>query len=219
MTDSANKDCVQRHFGITGRSTKWTSSSLRNLEFRCTVLPRSGHHSADHSHVAQRFSGFGFSNRLAGRRRRRGHVRGHTNWHALGRFPPYPPLHGATLAPNGREFTVKHIHGFRLKEAKIVEHFAVRDDLACSSSLGISMPSVNSCRYAGDERRRPPGGPRNGREECAARRQTYWLITSAESPGMRESPCMLTGSLAMPAASAPGKSSSRWLGPRSVPHH
>jgi hypothetical protein len=63
------------------------------------------------------------------------------------------------------------------------------------------------------------GGPRNGREECAARRQIYWQVTSLESPGMRESPCMLTGSLAMPVASAPGKSSSRWPGPRSVPHH
>ena len=62
----------------------------------------------------------------------------------LGDFPLIPPLHGATLAPNGREFTVKHIHGFRLKEAKIVEHFAVRDDLACSSSLGISARSPNS---------------------------------------------------------------------------
>jgi predicted ester cyclase len=54
----------------------------------------------------------------------------------LGDFPLMPPLHGPTLAPNGRKFKVKHIHRFRLKEAKIVEHFAVRDDLGMFLQLG-----------------------------------------------------------------------------------
>lgn len=54
----------------------------------------------------------------------------------LGAFPQIPPLHGPTLAPNGRKFTVKHIHRFRLKDAKIVEHFAVRDDLGMFQQLG-----------------------------------------------------------------------------------
>jgi len=54
----------------------------------------------------------------------------------LGDFPMIPPLHGPTLAPNSRKFTVKHIHRFRLKESKIVEHFAVRDDLGMFQQLG-----------------------------------------------------------------------------------
>jgi len=54
----------------------------------------------------------------------------------LGDFPLIPPLEGPTLAPNGRKFTAKHIHRFRLKDAKIVEHFAVRDDLAMFQQLG-----------------------------------------------------------------------------------
>jgi predicted ester cyclase len=54
----------------------------------------------------------------------------------LGDFPLIPPLHGPTLAPNGKKFSVKHIHRFRLKEAKIVEHFAVRDDLGMFQQLG-----------------------------------------------------------------------------------
>ena len=54
----------------------------------------------------------------------------------LGDFPQIPPLHGPTLAPSGAKFTVKHIHRFRLKEAKIVEHFAVRDDLGMFQQLG-----------------------------------------------------------------------------------
>jgi predicted ester cyclase len=54
----------------------------------------------------------------------------------LGDFPQIPPLHGPTLAPTGRKFSVKHIHRFRLKEAKIVEHFAVRDDLGMFQQLG-----------------------------------------------------------------------------------
>ena len=40
----------------------------------------------------------------------------------LGDFPLIAPLNGPTLAPNGRKFTVKHIHRFRLKESKIVVH-------------------------------------------------------------------------------------------------
>jgi predicted ester cyclase len=54
----------------------------------------------------------------------------------LGEFALIPPLQGPTLAPNGRAFKVKHIHRFRLKDGKIVEHFAVRDDLGMFQQLG-----------------------------------------------------------------------------------
>ena len=47
----------------------------------------------------------------------------------LGEFPLIPPLQGPTLALNGKTFKVKHIDRFRLKVGKIIEHFAVRDDL------------------------------------------------------------------------------------------
>ncbi|HMD07583.1 MAG TPA: ester cyclase [Candidatus Acidoferrum sp.] len=54
----------------------------------------------------------------------------------LGVFPLIPPLQGPSLPPNGKSFQVKHIHRFRLKEGKIVEHFAVRDDLGMFQQLG-----------------------------------------------------------------------------------
>jgi len=54
----------------------------------------------------------------------------------LGEFQLIPPLQGPTLPPNGRVFKVKHIHRFRLKEGKIVEHFAVREDLSMFQQLG-----------------------------------------------------------------------------------
>jgi predicted ester cyclase len=54
----------------------------------------------------------------------------------LGEFPLIPPLHGPTLAPNGKTFKVKHIHRFRLRDAKIVEHFAAREDLGMFQQLG-----------------------------------------------------------------------------------
>lgn len=54
----------------------------------------------------------------------------------LGLFPPNSPLHGPTLTPNGRNFTVKHIHRFHLRQAKTVEYFAVRDDLGMFQQLG-----------------------------------------------------------------------------------
>ena len=54
----------------------------------------------------------------------------------LGEFQLIPPLEGPNLLPNGKAFRVKHFHRFRLREGKIVEHFAVRDDLAMFRQLG-----------------------------------------------------------------------------------
>jgi steroid delta-isomerase-like uncharacterized protein len=53
-----------------------------------------------------------------------------------GVFHFVPPLAGPDLAPNGKAFKVKHIHRFRLRDGKIVEHFAVRDDLGMFQQLG-----------------------------------------------------------------------------------
>ena len=54
----------------------------------------------------------------------------------LGVFHPIPPLQGPDLPPNGKSFQVKHLHRFRLRDGKIVEHFAVRDDLGMFQQLG-----------------------------------------------------------------------------------
>ena len=54
----------------------------------------------------------------------------------LGPFVLIPPLHGPTIPPNGKRFEVKHLHRFRLKEHRIIEHFAVRDDLGMFQQLG-----------------------------------------------------------------------------------
>jgi predicted ester cyclase len=47
-----------------------------------------------------------------------------------------PPLEGSSLPPNGKTFKVKQIHRFRLRDGKIVEHFAVREDLSMFQQLG-----------------------------------------------------------------------------------
>ncbi len=54
----------------------------------------------------------------------------------LGILRLVPPLTGPDLAPNGKTFQVKHIHRFRLRYGKIIEHFAVRDDLGMFQQLG-----------------------------------------------------------------------------------
>ena len=60
----------------------------------------------------------------------------------LGEFIMVPPLQGPPLSPNGRAFEVKHIHRFRLDDGKIVEHFAVRDDLGMFQQLGhLAFPA------------------------------------------------------------------------------
>jgi predicted ester cyclase len=53
-----------------------------------------------------------------------------------GEFLLIPPLEGPALQPNGKSFRVKHFHRFRLKDGKIVDHFAVRDDLGMFQQLG-----------------------------------------------------------------------------------
>jgi predicted ester cyclase len=53
-----------------------------------------------------------------------------------GEFQLIPPLEGPSLSPNGKTFSVKHIHRFRLREGKVLEHFAVRDDLGMFQQLG-----------------------------------------------------------------------------------
>lgn len=54
----------------------------------------------------------------------------------LGILKLIPPLEGPDLQPTGRNFRVKHIHRFRMKDGQIVEHFAVRDDLSMFRQLG-----------------------------------------------------------------------------------
>jgi steroid delta-isomerase-like uncharacterized protein len=54
----------------------------------------------------------------------------------LGELQLIPPLKGPSLPANGKSFKVKHIQKFRLKDGKIVEHFAVRDDLGMFQQLG-----------------------------------------------------------------------------------
>ena len=54
----------------------------------------------------------------------------------LGVLQLVPPLAGPDLPPNGKTFQVKHIHRFRLRDGKIIEHFAVRDDLGMFQQLG-----------------------------------------------------------------------------------
>lgn len=137
MTESANKDCVQRHFeelwnhGQVDKVDEFFSGEFSNFG----VLRRSGHHSARHSHLAQRFSGFDFQIDLVVAEGDTVMCEVTLTGTHLGDFPLIPPLHGPTLAPNGRKFRVKHIHRFRLKEAKIVEHLAVRDDLGMFQQL------------------------------------------------------------------------------------
>jgi steroid delta-isomerase-like uncharacterized protein len=50
------------------------------------------------------------------------------------------PVNGGMLVgvpPTGRHFEVQHIHMYRLKDGKIVDHYANRDDLGMMQQLGL----------------------------------------------------------------------------------
>ncbi len=140
MSESLNKDCVQRHFeelwndGQVDKVDDFFSSSFSNFGMQYSDAR------GIIQHIIRTWRGafpdliFRIDSLVA---------EGDTvmcevtlNGTHLGDFPLIPPLKGPTLAPNGRKFEVKHIHRFRLKDAKIVEHFAVRDDLGMFQQLG-----------------------------------------------------------------------------------
>lgn len=59
---------------------------------------------------------------------------------------PEVPVEGAmlmTVPPTGKAYAVQHIHIFRIASDKIVEHWAVRDDLGMMQQLGlVPFPSA-----------------------------------------------------------------------------
>ncbi len=55
---------------------------------------------------------------------------------------PAFPINGGIfvgIEPTGREYTVQHIHFFRIAGGKIVEHWANRDDLAAARQIGLDL--------------------------------------------------------------------------------
>jgi predicted ester cyclase len=140
MKESANKDCVQRHF-----VELWNHGEVEKIdEFFSQEFSNFGVRYSDARGTIQQiirtwrqaFPDLTFQiDSLVGEGDMIMCEVSLSGTH-LGSFPMIPPLQGPTLAPNGRKFTVKHIHRFRLKDAKIVEHFAVRDDLGMFQQLG-----------------------------------------------------------------------------------
>lgn len=140
MTETGNKNCVQRHFeelwnhGKVERIDEFFSQDFSNFGIRYSdvrgiiqqIIQTWRSAFPDLTFQIDTLVGEGdivmCEVTLSGTHR--------------GDFPMIPPLHGPSLAPNCRTFTVKHIHRFRLKDAKIVEHFAVRDDLGMFQQLG-----------------------------------------------------------------------------------
>lgn len=57
----------------------------------------------------------------------------------VGRFP----VNGGMLVgvePTGRQFEAQHIHWYKLRDGKIVDHYANRDDLGMMQQLGLLPP-------------------------------------------------------------------------------
>ncbi|MGH9791005.1 MAG: ester cyclase [Candidatus Acidiferrales bacterium] len=44
------------------------------------------------------------------------------------------------VEPTGKRFEVQHIHWYKLRDGKIVEHFATRDDIGMMRQLGLLPP-------------------------------------------------------------------------------
>jgi predicted ester cyclase len=57
------------------------------------------------------------------------------------------PMNGGMLVgvpPTGRHFEVQHIHMLQVRDGKIVEHFASRDDLGMMQQLGLIAQAAAS---------------------------------------------------------------------------
>lgn len=54
------------------------------------------------------------------------------------------PVNGGMLVgvePTGKNFEAQHIHWYKLRDGKIIEHYANRDDIGMMQQLGL-LPSV-----------------------------------------------------------------------------
>lgn len=50
------------------------------------------------------------------------------------------PVNGGMLvgvAPTGKRFSVEHIHMFKFRDGKVIDHYATRDDLGMMQQLGL----------------------------------------------------------------------------------
>lgn len=55
------------------------------------------------------------------------------------------PVNGGMLIgvePTGKSFEVQHIHWYKLRDGKIIEHYACRDDLEMMQQLGLLPLSI-----------------------------------------------------------------------------
>jgi len=48
----------------------------------------------------------------------------------------------ANVPPTGRRFEIQHIHWWRLRDGRVIEHYAGRDDLGLMQQLGLVPTSV-----------------------------------------------------------------------------
>lgn len=46
------------------------------------------------------------------------------------------------VQPTGKRFVVQHMHWYKVREGRIIDHFASRDDLGMTQQLGL-LPSAN----------------------------------------------------------------------------
>jgi predicted ester cyclase len=46
----------------------------------------------------------------------------------------------------GRSYTVSHVHIYRVKDGKIAEHWALRDDIGMLRQLGVITPEGSGAR-------------------------------------------------------------------------
>jgi predicted ester cyclase len=53
---------------------------------------------------------------------------------------PFPAPSWGLVPPSGKTYAIKHCHWFRVVDGKIVEHWAVRDDLGQLVQLGHLTP-------------------------------------------------------------------------------
>lgn len=143
MTEDQNKSCVAGHFevlwnqGLTDRIDEFFSSGFVNFGIRYSEARAVIQQIINIWRTAFPDLHFDVDTQLADGDTVMCEVT-FSGTH-LGEFvllPPYRGLTGPALSPNGRSFSVKHIHRFRLSEGRIVEHFAVRDDLGMFSQLG-----------------------------------------------------------------------------------
>jgi predicted ester cyclase len=143
MTTEQNKELVRRQFTLlsggdaAGAAALWASEALNHGRKVDRAGIRSVYESLRALHETHEIHEMVAEGEWVAVR---------TTCHGRHTSEPALPVNGGIfvgVSPTGRNYTVQHLHLFRVRDGELVEHWAARDDLGAAKQLGLELRPSN----------------------------------------------------------------------------